>query len=226
MFVILNSFQDLIFKPMKYILFLLFSLSIYAQDTIPAARSVVSLDKMNVVYRGVENSISIAVNNARSYVIYGNGVSKKEDGKYVLRPGSGNETTVFVEIEYFDGSKVIEEHVFRIKGLPAPIGTLNGEYSTKGNLIFTLEETREAKIGIKYIDLLFDVKFEVTQFSIKIPRFDTITIEGNVIPDEVVELLKKVKKNDFILIRDIKTNYMFGDGLHKSIRPIIFQIFQ
>lgn len=211
---------------MKYILFLLFSLSIYAQDTIPAARSVVSLDKMNVVYRGVENSISIAVNNARSYVIYGNGVSKKEDGKYVLRPGSGNETTVFVEIEYFDGSKVIEEHVFRIKGLPAPIGTLNGEYSTKRNLIFTLEETREAKIGIKYIDLLFDVKFEVTQFSIKIPRFDTITIEGNVITDEVVELLKKVKKNDFILIRDIKTNYMFGDGFHKSIRPIIFQIFQ
>lgn len=180
---------------------------------------------MNVVYRGVSNPISIAVNNAKSFVIYGNGVSKNDEGKYILRPGSGNETKIFVEIENFDGSKVIEEHVFRIKGFSAPIRTLNGEYSTKGNLIFTLKETREAKIGIKYINLLFDVKFEVTQFSIKIPRFDTITIEGNVIPDEVVELLKKVKKNDFILIRDIKTNYMFGDGFHKSIRPIIFQIF-
>jgi len=210
---------------MKYILFLLFSLPNNAQDTIPASKSVIALDKMNVVYRGVSNPISIAVNNAKSYVIYGNGVSKNDEGKYILRPGSGNETKIFVEIENFDGSKVVEEHVFRIKGLPAPIGTLNDEYSTKGNLIFTLKETREAKIGIKYINLLFDVKFEVTQFSIKIPRFDTITIEGNVIPDEVVELLKKVKKNDFILIRDIKTNYMFGDGFHKSIRPIIFQIF-
>lgn len=32
---------------------------------------------MNVVYRGVPNPISIAVNNAKTYVIYGNGVSKK-----------------------------------------------------------------------------------------------------------------------------------------------------
>jgi hypothetical protein len=125
---------------MKYILFLLFSLSIYAQDTIPAARSVVFLDKMNVVYRGVENSISIAVNNARSYVIYGNGVSKKEDGKYVLRPGSGNETTVFVEIEYFDGSKVIEEHVFNVLNIPMHQTTINGDYSTfRCSLKFKIE---------------------------------------------------------------------------------------
>ena len=136
--------------------FLIMSFHSYAQDTISASKSIIALDKMNVVYRGVENPISIAVNNAKSFVIYGEGVSKKDNGKYVLRPGSGNVTTVFVEIENFDGSKVIEEHVFRIKGLPAPIGTLNGEYSTKGNLIFTLEETREAKIGIKYIDLLFE----------------------------------------------------------------------
>lgn len=211
----------------NFLIFLFFvTFSSFAQDTIPATKSVVALDKMNVVYRGVSNPISIAVNNAKSYVFSGNGVSKNEDGSYVLRPGSGNETKVFVEIENFDGSKVVEEHVFRIKGLPTPIGTLNGEYSTKGNLIFTLEEMKEAKIGIKYIDLLFDVKYEVTQFSIKISRLDTIIIDGNIISDDILELLKKVKKDDYILIRDIKTNYMFGDGLHKSIKPIIFQIIQ
>ena len=94
---------------MKKLLLFLFIISFhsYTQDTIPAAKSVVALDKMNVVYRGVPNPISIAVNNAKSYVISGKGVSKKEDGSYVLRPGSGNETKVFVEIENFDGSKVI-----------------------------------------------------------------------------------------------------------------------
>ena len=110
---------------MKYILFLLFSISIYPQDTISTLKSVVSLDKMNVVYRGVPNPISIAVNNAKSFVIFGNGVSKNDEGKYVLRPGYTNETKVFVEIENFDGSKEVEEHIFRTKGLPAPIGTLN-----------------------------------------------------------------------------------------------------
>lgn len=61
---------------MKYILFLLFSISIYAQDTIPAAKSVIALDKINVVYRGVENPISIAVNNAKSYVISGKEIGR------------------------------------------------------------------------------------------------------------------------------------------------------
>ena len=63
---------------MKKLLLFIFIISFhsYAQDTIPAAKSVVALDKMNVVYRGVENPISIAVNNAKSYIISGKGVSK------------------------------------------------------------------------------------------------------------------------------------------------------
>ena len=76
---------------MKYIFFLLFSLSIYAQDTIPASKSVIALDRMNVVYRGVPNPISIAVNNAKSYTISGDGVSL-QNGIYVLRAGTGKET--------------------------------------------------------------------------------------------------------------------------------------
>ena len=141
---------------MKYILFFLFSLSIYAQDTIPASKSVIALDKMNVVYRGIQNPISIAVNNAKSYVISGNGVSKKEDGSYVLRPGSGNETKVFVEIENFNGSKIVEEHVFRIINIPMHQTTINGDYSTfRSSLEFKIEELIDADIGVRFIDCFF-----------------------------------------------------------------------
>jgi uncharacterized protein YdeI (BOF family) len=152
---------------MKYILFLLFSLSIYAQDTIPATKSVISLDRMNVVYRGVENPISIAVNNAKSYVIYGNGVSKKEDGKYVLRPGSGSETKVFVEIENFDGSKVVEEHVFRIKGLPSGFTTINSLGCYKNCIVeLTNNEFLNAVVSYEIPDFVFDFKIIVTGFNI------------------------------------------------------------
>jgi hypothetical protein len=191
---------------MKYILFLLFSLSIYAQDTIPAAKSVIALDRMNVVYRGVPNPISIAVNNAKSYVIYGNDVSKKDDGKYVLCPGSGNETKVFVEIENFDGSKVIEEHVYRVKELQAPIGTLNNYYNHKGILEFRVEELINAEIDMKF-NSCFLINTEVIQFSIKIPRYPTIIINGNKFTNEVYELLKRVQKKDIIIIHEIKYNY-------------------
>ena len=211
---------------MKKLLLFLFIISFhsYAQDTIPAAKSVVALDKMNVVYRGVPNPISIAVNNAKSYVISGKGVSKKDDGKYVIYPGSGNETKVFVEIENFDGSKVIEEHVFRIKGLPAPIGTLNGQYSTNGILFFSLKELEEAEVSFKFIDFLFPIDLNVTHFSIKVSNYPIVNIDGNKITSDVFNLLKKARKNDLIVISHIRAKYMEGDGCHRSIGPLIFQI--
>ncbi len=209
---------------MKYIFFLLFSLSIYAQDTIPASKSVVALDRMNVVYRGVPNLISIAVNNAKSYVIYGNGVSKKDDGKYVLRPGSGRETKVFVEIENFDGTKVIEEHVFRVINSSAPKGTLNGYYTNRGELLFTLNELKSAIVGVNFIEY-FGNEIEVKQFNIKIPNQPTITVSGNTFSEEIVNLFKKVKKNDVIIIFDIKGVYAGKyDGLIKKPAPITFRI--
>lgn len=211
---------------MKKLLLFLFIIGFHshAQDTIPATKSVIALDKMNVVYRGVENPISIAVNDAKSYVIYGDGVSKKEDGSYVLRPGYGNETKVFVEIENFDGSKVVEEHIFRIKGLPAPIGTLNGEYSTNGNLFFSLKELEEAEVSFKFIDFLFPVDSNVTHFSIKVSNYPIVNIEGNKLTSDVFNLLKKARKNDLIVISHIRAKYMEGDGCHRSIGPIVFQI--
>ena len=169
--------------------FLIFSFHSHAQDTIPAIRSVIALDKMNVVYRGVENPLSIAVNDVKSYIIYGDGVSKNKEGKYILSPGSGNETKVFVEIENFDGSKVIEEHVFRIKGLPAPIGTLNGEYSTNGYLVFTKEQFRNAKVGFIFLHFLIDVDFPILSFTI-VHNKKEIQIKGDTINEEAFNFIK------------------------------------
>lgn len=217
-----GSFQDLIFKLMKYILFLLFSLSIYAQDTIPATKSVVALDKMNVVYRGVENPISIAVNGAKSYFIHGKGVSKKKDGSYVLRPGSGNEIKVFVEIENFDGSKVIEEHVFRVLPFGPHYFTING-IKEEGNLVFFIEDLKNAKIEAKIKDFLFPIDLEVKGFDIKFPRNKTITIEGFLFTDEVYELLKKVRKKDIIIISNIRWKHEGLNGAFKT-SPLVFKV--
>jgi hypothetical protein len=209
---------------MKYILFLLISLSIYAQDTIPATKSVIALDRMNVVYRGVENPLSIAVNNTKSYVIYGNGVSKKEDGKYVIKPSSGNETKVFVEIENFDGSKVIEEHVYKIVNIPMHQTTINGDYSTfRSSLEFKIKELVDVEIGVKFIDCFF-ITCEVTQFNLKVGSYQTIVISGNKITPEVIELIKKARKKDTVLINEIKGKYYGFDGFIKNPRPIVFKI--
>lgn len=207
----------------NFLIFLFFvTFSSFAQDTILATKSVIALDKMNVVYRGVENPISIAVNNAKSYFISGNGVSKKEDGSYVLRPGSGNETKVFVEIENFDGSKVIEEHVFRILPFGPHYFTINN-IKDEGNLIFFIEDLKNAKIEVKIIDFLFPINLNVQSFDIKFPRHNTLTIEGNLFNHLVYELLKKTRKKDIIIISNI---HWKGEGLNGIFEasPIVFKV--
>ena len=207
---------------MKYILFFLFSLSIYAQDTISATKSVIALDKMNVVYQGVENPISIAVNDAKSYVVYGEGVSKNNEGKYVIRPHSGNEIKVFVEIENFDGSKVVEEHVYRVLPFGPHYFTIN-DFRDNGNLVFYIEDLVNAKIGFEIENFLFPIDFEVMSFNIKVPGYKTLTIIGNSFTNEVYELLKKARKKDIILISEIKFKNFGISGCFKS-SPIVFKI--
>lgn len=207
----------------NFLIFLFFvTFSSFAQDTIPATKSVVALDKMNVVYRGVSNPISIAVNNAKSYVISGNGVSKNEDGSYVLRPGSGNETKVFVEIENFDGSKVVEEHVFRVLPLGPHYFTIN-DIKDDGNLIFFIEDLKNAKIESKIKDFLFPINLEVKGYDIIFPRNKRITIEGNLFTDEVYELLKNTRKKDVVIISNIHWKHEGLNGTFKT-SPIVFKV--
>jgi hypothetical protein len=212
-------------------LLLLFSLIFFpiftfSQDTISKPQhSVISLDKVKVVYRGVENPITVSVPNAKEYWVSGPGVSKTDElGKYIIRPGSGTELKIVVSIKLQDDSIVTEEHVFQIKGFPMPIATLNGNYSTQGLLHFSLEELKAAKLDAILIDFLFKMDLIVTQFTIKVPRNNSLTVQGNIFTDEVFKLLKKAKRKDYIIISNIKGNYMGTHQTPKPITPIVFKI--
>ena len=72
------------------------------------------------------------------------------------------------------------------------------------------------------IKLLFFIRFAI---NIKIPNQPTITVSGNTFSEEIVNLFKKVKKNDVIIIFDIKGVYAGKyDGLIKKPAPITFRI--
>lgn len=205
---------------------LLFSINLIAQDTITKPQhSLISLDKVKVVYRGIDNLITVAVPNAKEYWVSGPGVSKlDEPNRYLIRPGSGTELKIVVKIIFEDNSFVYEEHVYQIKGLPMPTATLNGNYSTQGLLHFSLEELKSAKLDVILMDFLFKIDLKITQFTIKVPRKDSLTVQGNIFTDEVFELLKNARKKDYIIISDIKGNYMGTHQTPKPITPIVFKI--
>ena len=59
-------------------------------------RAVVSADKMNVVYRGVVNPMTISFAGVSDNKVVANatGLKKLSNGKYEMRPGSGREAAV------------------------------------------------------------------------------------------------------------------------------------
>lgn len=199
---------------MKYLLFILLPFSIYAQNssmnTNTTQLSVIGLDKMNVVYRGIPNPISIAVNDAKSFKISGEGVSQNEDGKYIIHPKSGTETKVFVEIEKIDGKNIVEEHTIRIKGLPSGFVTINSSGCNRKCVVeLSKDEIQGAIIDYEMPEFLFDYKINVTQFEIILldKKYDkigkNITIQGNKIDNKTCSIIKKMHNISFLIIHNV-----------------------
>ena len=165
---------------------------------------VISVDKLNIVYRGIQNPISIAVPNAKSFTVSGLGV-KEENGKYFIVPGQGNEVIVTLEIILEDDSKVVEEHVFRIKNLKKHIARINNKNCQNCIVLMKKEELKDAEISFYLEDFLYDfLKLKVTSFDLFVSNKNKFHIEGNKITDEVYNKLIKLKKGKEILIYNIE----------------------
>ncbi|GGD22455.1 GldM family protein [Flavobacterium orientale] len=194
-------------KTFQIICCLIFCQFLFAQnDTTLISKpklGLVSVDKLNVVYRGILNPISIAVPNAKSFTVSGLGV-KEEDGKYYIAPGSGNEMFVTLEIILEDDSKVVEEHVFRIQSIQYPIVKINKMNCDSCYVNVTLANLKNAIISVHFEDFLFDYKFEVTRFVIKYPKKPAILVEGNTIDENTLKKIKKFKKGEIITIGAVK----------------------
>jgi len=200
-----------------FIIALLCSVAVKAQTS--SNISIVSAEKLNVVYRGVPNPIRIAVPGAKSFTATAPGfvADSLKSGHYIFRPGSGNEVTVKIEAVMEDGSVLKEEKVFKIKGLPAPTATLYGQ---EGFIKLTKQKLLDAVVEIELIDFLFDVHFEVSGFSLLLPKGKRIDIQGKTMTEDAVKAIKKLGNNDEIIIDFIKTAAIE----HKRIAPIVIEI--
>lgn len=191
----------------QIILSLLFCQFLLAQnDTASVSKpklGVISVDKLNVVYRGIANPISIAVPNAKSFTVSGLGV-KEENGKYFIAPGAGNEMVVTLEIILEDDSKLVEKHVFRIKNIPHLLAKIDNRNCYDCYVNMNLTQLKNATISVHFEDFLFDYNFEVTNFVIVRPKKPAILVDGNTINEDTINELKKLKKGEIIIITGIQ----------------------
>jgi GldM C-terminal domain len=177
-------------------LFLLFSLKIQAQ------KSVVALDKMNVLYMGVTNPVSIAVEgveDSKLKVTIDNGsIVKNTYGNYnVFTARTG---LAIVSIEWQGGKA---EKKFKVKPLPDPIAMV-GNYDQDH---FKAETDINLALIVGYKNLDFDCKssvvgFKLTRISIN-GEIKEVVVQGSFNRD-CLELIQNKKIGDTFIYSDIK----------------------
>lgn len=140
--------------------------------------AVVSADKMNVMYRGLENPISgtvLGVDNSRlSLSASGASVRPAGPGKWTVVPGA---TTVVKLTISGTGPRGTQSKSFdfRVKPVPPPQGLIRGRNVVQLPATSIPNQLITAAIP----DFDFPVTFNVTSFLLKVPGRAAIPITGN-----------------------------------------------
>lgn len=185
--------------------------------------ATISADKMNVVYRGVDNPISVSFAGIGSDKVKATAPGIRAAGKagsYMIRPGAGNELTVTATGTLPNGQTVSSRKAFRIKGLPSPTGKVRGEVSAKGqkNNLEVVSVTADME------DFDFPVSVTVTQFTIKVPGQPTVLVQGNKMDARAKAAIARAGRGDVVVISNIKAKFVGIDQIPKSVSPCTYEV--
>ena len=187
--------------------------------------ATISADKMNVVYRGVVNPMTISFAGISPEKVSASAAGLSRVGNtssYTMRPGAGSEVVINVVGTLPDNSKVSDKKTFRIKGIPGPTGTIRGEMGVVKGPKSSLEIST---IGAKLVDFDFEVGLDVVGFNFKVTGQPTVVVQGNKLNSQCKSVLSKVGRGDQVTISEIKTKLVgAGSYLLPRTAPVIYEI--
>ena len=187
--------------------------------------AVISADKMNVVYRGVDNPMTISIPGIPASKINATapGLKKVKGSKFIMNPGKGRELVITASGKLPDGQTITTKTKYRIKDLPRPSATF---FRQTGNVRLPKSSVEKSRVGAIMEDFDFDLTLNVLEFKIKIPGSPTIVCKGVKLSDRAKQALSKARKGSVINIFDVKVqnpakpNYRFKRVAGVSIEII------
>jgi gliding motility-associated protein GldM len=194
--------------------------------TVMSASATSAADKMNVLYAGIDNPISVSASVAAeklSISLTGGGTfTNTGPGKYDIRvPDNLASKTVSVNIfANIDGKQqAMGSDVYRIKRVPDPepkLGASKGGKMTKAELL--ANPFIVASMGTDFVyDLLWTVKsFQVT-FIIKGIEDAPMTCNSRSFSEAVISKINSCGTGTVIYFSDIKVTSVAGD---RSLNPM------
>jgi len=192
----------------------------------------ISPTKMNVLYIGIDNPISISVpgvanSNISAKSSHGK-LKSTGDGTYTIKPpvsGAPNLVDINVSAQMNDGtSKSMGKMQFRLKRIPDPKVRIMGRNE---NFVFKpLELKQMKKLNVEYgEDFLFDGSANMVSCSMRAfvngKPIETSFKKG-VLNADAKKILSKVKKGDIITFNNITIKGM--DGGTRRLQSVTVEV--
>lgn len=169
--------------------------------------AVVSAEKMNVLYIGVDNPMSISVPGIpkdKLRVSLSEGSLVGSAGNYVARVSNPGRVRFNVSGEVNGQFRQLGSKEFRVRRVPPPLGKFGG--ITSGSLSAAVAKVQPG-VFAELENFDFDLSYTVTRFTITIARRGqdpyVETIAGNALSARTKQVLNTVAARDIISIDDI-----------------------
>jgi gliding motility-associated protein GldM len=186
--------------------------------------ALIAADKMNVVYRGVANPMSISIPGIPNNKVRASapGLKAVSGSKYIMNPGKGRSVTITASGTLPDGQPVSSKSEFRIKDIPRPEGTMSKQ---SGSIKLPRRNVEIATIGADLADFDFDLNLAVSGFKFKVPGQPTVSVKGNKMDSRAKSALKRAKRGDIVQIFDIEA-YITNNRSYKlkKVSPVVVEI--
>jgi gliding motility-associated protein GldM len=182
-----------------------------------------SADKMNVIYIGVDNPISVAAAGVSSNTLQVNGsgctLKPNGNGKYIATASSPGTAKISVS-----GGGLNQTFDFRVKLIPSPIPTLSMK---KGGAMGSGEMGAQAGVIPVLENFDFEAKCSVQSFTmVRIPRREDpvpAVVNGGAFDEKAQRLISAAKPGDLYNFYNIKARCP-GDAIARDIGGMNFFI--
>ena len=194
--------------------------------TIPRPNeAVISADKMNVVYRGVVNPMTISMPGVPDSQVTASapGLSRTSGPNYIMKPNVGSAEVTINVTGTFEGQKFSSSKKFRVKDIPKPEGAI---LRTTGAVKLAKANILAGELSVAFNDFDFDLSTRVNSFRILVPGQPSVVVQGNRVSASgaAAAAVNRAKRGDIIQISEIRYSVSGYSGTPKPATPISIEV--
>ena len=161
----------------------------------------VSSDNMKVIYKGVNNPMTISFPGIsdKDVTVSAPGIKKSGNSQYIWNIGNfpGKEVFVSVNAKLPDGKTVSDKQKFRVKDIPAATVKINGK---AGTTVGSKGEISSADITADFGEFGLDYKVTATIESLSVTVGKDVIPCGNTLNARAIAAIKNLSKGDMVQI--------------------------